>query len=193
MISIGNETLFKVFPFVLLGFIFASYYRFGPWPVPQLVTVLALLIIYFSSIDSSNVYRKDEFGVLFSIILAISIVFGMALKYQGVVDYGWAMPSFILFVVLSNALDLENTFYSTGMDKDSICNKYSFFGLGDDIDWVGYTRATVDKDKDDQMKHMRKLVQKYHPTYCDASCKSQCVFTFNKIQELSKDLINEYY
>lgn len=193
MFNIEPGSLVKAFPFALLGLFAAAYKVFGAWPVPQIVTFVFVVLFRVFREERTGWTSKHDFGVFFSLVLAVSVAFGLSLQYQGTVQYGGIMPSFLVFFILFNALNIEEMFSFIGIDDREVCNRYAFFGLGEDIDWVGYTRSVVDKDKEGQVGYMTRLVEKYHPVYCDASCKSVCVFTFDKIQEYSKDLITKYY
>lgn len=190
---LADDKMVMAYPMVLAVSMGVAYFKFGKWPFPQFLMLLALVLVWFSGWITEGKVTKESFLVMFSTLVGLSVAFGASLQYNWLTPYGEFMPAFIVFMVLFNALEIESMFYSIGKDTGNVCNKYSIFGLGKDVDWIGYTRAVVDKNKDGQLKHMTELVKKYHPTNCHGDCKLQCTFTFDKIQEYSKDLVDEYY
>lgn len=178
--------VFTLFPF-LLSVIFT-----GPWPVPQIIALASLRLLYLIRDRSGKVSSSDLYTLLI-VLFMLSVSFVMT---KAPVDgrshvLSSALLGFMVFSVLYCALDVPSIVEDTQEDPYKTCEDYSLFGLGDDKDWMEYKTAIENDDVKKQQYYMYNLSQKYHPVNCPTTCRPNCTHTFSQLLSISEVLMEE--
>ena len=178
--------VFTLFPF-LLSVIFT-----GPWPVPQIIALASLRLLYLIRDRSGRVSSSDLYTLLI-VLFMLSVSFVLT---KSTVDgvpriLSSALLSFMVFSVLYCALDVPSIVEESHEDPYKVCEDYSLFGVGDDKDWAEYKAAIENEDVKKQQYYMYNLSQKYHPVNCPTTCRPNCAHTFSQLLSISEVLMEE--